>query len=104
MPLLLVGVAAVSYVEAYLPYAIVTRYLTGVTGVVLGAVIGVPLYTPTLVEVFLVKKNVISEEGRMLGIALTPALAIDGKVIKLGSVPSKDEVKAVIERMLKEVR
>ena len=40
----------------------------------------------------------------MLGIALTPALAIDGKVIKLGSVPSKDEVKAAIERMLKEVR
>ncbi|MBE0516506.1 MAG: thioredoxin family protein [Methanophagales archaeon] len=52
-------------------------------------------------DIEVVKKNVISDEGRKLGIALTPALVIDGKVIKLGSVPSKDAVKAAIERMLK---
>ena len=69
MPILLVGVAAVSYIEAYLPYEVVTRYLTGVTGVLLGAVIGVPLYTPTLVEVFLVKSL------KNLGMAAPAAVA-----------------------------
>ena len=44
LPYLLVGVGAVSYVEAYLPKELVARYLTGLHGIVLGAAIGVPLY------------------------------------------------------------
>lgn len=55
MPYLLLGVAAVSFIDAYLPKDLVGTYLTGGLGIFLGAVIGVPLYTPTLVEVFFVK-------------------------------------------------
>jgi len=53
LPFFLLGLIAVSYVEAYLPEDIVGTYLTGVTGVLLASVIGGPLYTPTLVEIVL---------------------------------------------------
>jgi hypothetical protein len=46
----------------------VAKYLTGFRGVVIGSVIGVPTYTPTLVEVFLVKA--------MLGLGMDPAAAL----------------------------
>jgi len=62
------GVAAISFVEAYLPPPLVAKYLTGFRGVVIGSVIGVPTYTPTLVEVFLVKA--------MLGLGMDPAAAL----------------------------
>ncbi|MGC8817609.1 MAG: permease [Candidatus Hadarchaeum sp.] len=55
LPYLLIGVAAVSFIDAYMPRDIIGTYFTGALGVVLGAAIGVPLYTPTLVEVFFVK-------------------------------------------------
>jgi hypothetical protein len=54
-PFFLLGLVAVSYVEAYLPEDIVGTYLTGVTGVLIASVIGGPLYTPTLVEIVLGK-------------------------------------------------
>jgi len=53
LPFFLLGLVAVSYVEAYLPEDIVGTYLTGVTGVLIASVIGGPLYTPTLVEIVL---------------------------------------------------
>lgn len=68
LPFLLLGVAAVSYLEAYLPKEVVGAYLTGVHGVILGAAIGVPMYTPTLVEVFLVKA--------LLNLGMSPGAAI----------------------------
>jgi len=55
LPFFLLGLIAVSYVQAYLPEDIVGTYLTGVTGVLLASVIGGPLYTPTLVEIVLGK-------------------------------------------------
>jgi len=81
LPYLLLGVAAVSYVEAYLPKEIVGAYLTGVHGVILGAAIGVPMYTPTLVEVFLVKA--------LLNLGMSPAAAIAFLIsAPMASVPS----------------
>jgi uncharacterized membrane protein YraQ (UPF0718 family) len=55
LPYLLIGVAAVSFIDAYVPKDLVGTYLTGPLGTLLGATIGVPLYTPTLVEVFFVR-------------------------------------------------
>lgn len=55
LPWFLLGLVAVSYVEAYLPEDIVGTYLTGIGGVVIASVIGGPLYTPTLVEIVLGK-------------------------------------------------
>jgi uncharacterized membrane protein YraQ (UPF0718 family) len=51
LPFFILGLIAVSYVEAYLPEDIVGNYLTGLTGVLIASVIGGPLYTPTLVEI-----------------------------------------------------
>lgn len=55
LPFFLLGLVAVSYVQAYLPEDIVGTYLIGVTGVLIASVIGGPLYTPTLVEIVLGK-------------------------------------------------
>jgi len=55
LPFFILGLIAVSYVEAYLPEEIVGTYLTGIGGVLLASVIGGPLYTPTLVEIVLGK-------------------------------------------------
>ncbi|MFH1978351.1 MAG: permease [Candidatus Aenigmatarchaeota archaeon] len=55
IPYFVVGLVAVSYVEAYLPQDLVTTYLTGILGIILASLIGGPLYTPTLVEIALGK-------------------------------------------------
>ena len=55
LPFFLLGLVAVSYVEAFLPEDIVGSYLTGISGILLASVIGGPLYTPTLVEIVLGK-------------------------------------------------
>jgi uncharacterized membrane protein YraQ (UPF0718 family) len=54
-PFFILGLIAVSYVEAYLPEDIVGEYLTGVKGVLIASVLGGPLYTPTLVEIVIGK-------------------------------------------------
>jgi len=53
LPAFLVGLVAVSYVQAFFPENIVKAYLTGPLGVVVAALLGGPLYTPTLIEVAL---------------------------------------------------
>lgn len=53
LPYFVLGLVAVSYVEAYLPEDLVGNYLTGLGGVLIASVIGGPLYTPTLVEIVL---------------------------------------------------
>jgi uncharacterized membrane protein YraQ (UPF0718 family) len=89
MPYLLLGVAAVSFIDAYMPRDLVGAYLTGPLGVFLGAVIGVPLYTPTLVEVFLTKALLNA------GMAPSAALAflLGGPMI---SIPSMMGVSRII--------
>ncbi len=55
IPPFLVGLVAVSYFQAFFPSELVSTYLTGAFGVVLAALLGGPLYTPTLIEVALGK-------------------------------------------------
>jgi hypothetical protein len=89
LPYLAAGVIAVSFVEAYLPPSIVARYLKGVTGVLLGAVIGVPTYTPTLVEVFLIKA--------MLNLGMEPAAALAFLIgAPMASIPSMLGVSRIV--------
>jgi len=68
LPFFLLGLVAVSYVQAYLPEDIVGTYLTGVTGVLIASVIGGPLYTPTLVEIVLGQgmRNLGMSKGALL--------------------------------------
>lgn len=69
LPLLLGGVAIISFIEAYTSPVLVSQYLTGITGVVLGSVIGVPMYTPSLVEVALVKAMLAKGMAPAAGLA-----------------------------------
>ena len=55
LPAFFVGLVAVSYVQAFFPEELVRAYLTGPLGVVVAALLGGPLYTPTLIEVALGK-------------------------------------------------
>jgi hypothetical protein len=55
IPPFLLGLVAVSYFQAFFPSDVVKTYLTGAVGVVLAALLGGPLYTPTLIEVALGK-------------------------------------------------
>ena len=49
--LLLIGLAVVSYLIAYIPDEWISTYFTGFWGIVIAALLGGPLYTPTLVEI-----------------------------------------------------
>jgi uncharacterized membrane protein YraQ (UPF0718 family) len=83
------GVFVISFVEAYLPPTIVAKYLTGVKGVLIGAVIGVPTYTPTLVEIFLIKA--------MLNMGMAPAAALAFLIgAPMASIPSMLAVSRVV--------
>ncbi len=55
IPPFLIGLVAVSYFQAFFPSDLVKTYLTGAFGVILAALLGGPLYTPTLIEVALGK-------------------------------------------------
>ena len=89
LPYLLLGIAVVGYVEAYLPPKMVAAYLSGCLGVVLGAVMGAPMYTPTMVEVVLV------DALRHLGMSpsAVPAFLLGGPMI---SIPSMMAVSRII--------
>ena len=89
LPYLLLGVAAVSYVEAYLPRELVATYLTGARGIILGGAIGVPMYTPTLVEVFFVKA--------LVNLGMSPGAAIAFLIgAPMASIPSMLGVSRII--------
>ena len=86
---LVIGVLVISFVEAYLPPTLVAKYLTGIRGVLLGAVIGVPTYTPTLVEIFLIKA--------MLNIGMEPSAALAFLIgAPMASLPSMMAVSRVV--------
>jgi len=89
LPYVLLGVAIVSYIHAYLPSEAVSSYLSGYLGIALGAVIGVPMYTPTLVEVVLV------DALKHLGMSPSSALAflIGGPMT---SIPSMMGVSRIV--------
>jgi uncharacterized membrane protein YraQ (UPF0718 family) len=55
LPTFLVGLVIVSYFQAFFPEEIVRTLMTGPRGVVVAALLGGPLYTPTLIEVVLGK-------------------------------------------------
>ena len=52
-------------------------------------------------DIELVKLDALSEEAEKLGILMTPTTVIAGKIVKMGGVPSKDEVKRAIEKLRK---
>ncbi|MBN2149930.1 MAG: permease [Candidatus Lokiarchaeota archaeon] len=55
LPYLLIGLVVVSYIAAYLPEEWIHASLTGLGGILVGAALGGPLYTPALVEIVLTK-------------------------------------------------
>jgi uncharacterized membrane protein YraQ (UPF0718 family) len=55
LPSFLLGLFIVSYFQAFFPENIVRNLLTGTRGVIVAALLGGPLYTPTLIEVVLGK-------------------------------------------------
>jgi uncharacterized membrane protein YraQ (UPF0718 family) len=68
LPSFLIGLVIVSYFQAFFPEDIVTSMLTGPRGVVIAALLGGPLYTPTLIEVVL---------GRaLMDLGMSPAATI----------------------------
>lgn len=64
LPYLLIGLVIVSYLAAYLPDELIAPFLTGYVGLFIGALVGGPLYTPTLVEVVLTKSLLIKGMSR----------------------------------------
>lgn len=53
-------------------------------------------------DIEVVKLDVFSEEAERLGIMMTPTTVIEGKILKTGGVPGKEELKRAIERMKEE--
>lgn len=50
-------------------------------------------------DIEVTKEDVLSEDAGKLGIMMTPTVMIDKKVLKIGGVPSKDEVIKAIEKI-----
>ncbi|MGC8816805.1 MAG: thioredoxin family protein [Candidatus Hadarchaeum sp.] len=50
-------------------------------------------------DIEVTKEDALSEEAGKLGIMMTPTVMIDKKVITVGRVPTKEEVKRAIEEI-----
>lgn len=93
VPYLALGLCVVSYIDAFLPTDIVSRHLTGLGGVALSAVLGVPLYTPTLVEIFLIRA--------LLDLGMDPGAALAFLIAApMASIPSMMGVASLVGRHL----
>jgi uncharacterized membrane protein YraQ (UPF0718 family) len=68
IPTFLVGLIIVSYFQAFFPENIISTWMTGPGGVVVAALLGGPLYTPTLIEVVLGKA--------LMDLGMSPAATI----------------------------
>lgn len=89
LPYLLAGLFVVSFIEAYLPSELVALYLTGVSGIGLAALLGVPLYTPTLVEVFFINS--------LLGMGMSYPAALAFLIgAPMASIPSMMGVASIV--------
>lgn len=53
-------------------------------------------------DIEVIKLDLLSEEAGKLGIMMSPTVVIGAKVVKVGGVPSKEEVKRAIEKIKKE--
>lgn len=93
VPYLALGLLVVSFVDAFLPPQVVADYLTGYAGVGLSAILGVPLYTPTLVEIFLIRA--LLDLGMAHGAALAFLIAAP-----MASIPSMLGVASIVGRRL----
>ena len=52
-------------------------------------------------DVEVTKEDALSDEAGKLGIMMTPTVMVDDKVVKVGGVPSKEDIKRAIERAKK---
>lgn len=68
IPTFLVGLIIVSYFQAFFPEDIISIWMKGAGGVVVAALLGGPLYTPTLIEVVLGKA--------LMDLGMSPAATI----------------------------
>lgn len=83
LPLILLGVICAGLVKAFLPPSFIIRYLgNGILPIMLSSVIGVFMYTPTLVEVPLVRG--LLESGMGTGAAV--AFLLTGPALSLPSI------------------
>lgn len=83
LPYILLGVIAAGLVKAFLPPSVIIKYLgNGILPIMLSSAIGVFMYTPTLVEVPLVRG--LLESGMGTGAAL--AFLLTGPALSLPSI------------------
>ena len=83
LPLILLGVICAGLVKAFLPPSLIIRYLgNGVLPIMLSSAIGVFMYTPTLVEVPLIRG--LLESGMGTGAAM--AFLLTGPALSLPSI------------------
>jgi len=83
LPLILLGVICAGLVKAFLPPSVIVKYLgNGLLPIMLSSAVGVFMYTPTLVEVPLVRG--LLESGMGTGAAL--AFLLTGPALSLPSI------------------
>lgn len=83
LPLILLGVICAGFVKAFLPPSVIIKYLgNGILPIMLSSAIGVFMYTPTLVEVPLVRG--LLESGMGTGAAI--AFLLTGPALSLPSI------------------
>jgi len=83
LPLILLGVICAGLVKAFLPPSAIVRYLgNGILPIMLSSAIGVFMYTPTLVEIPLVRG--LLESGMGTGAAM--AFLLTGPALSLPSI------------------
>lgn len=83
LPLILLGVIGAGLVKAFLPPSLIIKYLgNGILPIMLSAAIGVFMYTPTLVEVPLIRGFL--ESGMGTGAAM--AFLLTGPALSLPSI------------------
>jgi len=83
LPLILLGVIGAGLVKAFLPPAVIVKYLgNGILPIMLSSAIGVFMYTPTLVEVPLIRG--LLESGMGTGAAM--AFLLTGPALSLPSI------------------
>lgn len=83
LPLILLGVIGAGLIKAFLPPAVIIKYLgNGILPIMLSSAVGVFMYTPTLVEVPLVRG--LLESGMGTGSAM--AFLLTGPALSLPSI------------------
>lgn len=59
IPRLLFGLVVVSFLVAYIPDSWIENYFQGIVGIIIAALLGGPLYTPTLVEIVMTQSLIV---------------------------------------------